>query len=933
MKRDKSPLLEDANEEVSALIATLHATGRRLEELTAGEVDTVADRQGRTFVLRHAQEQLRHVETAKQAAMLAALAQSEARFRQMAESIRDMFFLQSLDGSQMYYVSPAYEDIWDRSCESLYANPASWTESIHPDDLVHAVAKFAQRGNDGFDFEFRIVRPDGAVRWIHIRGFPVMDDAGNPYRMAGVASDTTRRKHSAEKLRRSEALKGAILESSLDCVITVDHEGNIVEFNPAAENTFGFTREQALGKSMVDLIVPPRLREGHRRGFAHYLATGHGPILGKRLELEAMRADGTEFPIELAITALGTASAPMFTAFIRDITARKEADRKIKRLNRVYAVLSGINSLIVRAGDRDELFREAIRIAAEHGEFRMAWIGMADREAGVVKPIAFAGDVRDFFEFVPLALAEGEGRNFGVAGEALRDMKPVIVNDVRTDSRRLLKDKLAERGINSLVVMPLIVGGDAIGVFCLYSSDTGGFDEEEMRLLQELAGDISFAIDHIDKKDRLDYLAYYDALTGLANRSLFLERVTQYMRSAAAGGHKLALYLFDLERFKNINDTLGRPAGDALLGQVAQWMTRNVGDANLLARVGADHFALVLPELTKEADVARLLQKTMEAFLEHPFRLNDAVFRIAARVGVAVFPDDGTDADTLFKHAEAALKKAKAGGDRYLFYTQTMTETVAGRLTLENQLRQALEKEEFVLHYQPKVSLATGKLTSAEALIRWNDPRTGLVPPGRFIAVLEETGLIYEVGRWALRKAIEDYLRWRAAGLAAVRIAVNVSPLQLRHRGFIAEIEQAIGIDAHAPAGLELEITESMVMEDVKNSIASLQAIRALGVSVAIDDFGTGFSSLSYLSKLPVDSLKIDRSFVNDMTVGPEGLALVSTIINLAHSLKLTVVAEGVETEEQSRLLRLLSCDEMQGFLFSKPVPAEIFARTFLAPP
>jgi EAL domain-containing protein (putative c-di-GMP-specific phosphodiesterase class I) len=296
-----------------------------------------------------------------------------------------------------------------------------------------------------------------------------------------------------------------------------------------------------------------------------------------------------------------------------------------------------------------------------------------------------------------------------------------------------------------------------------------------------------------------------------------------------------------------------------------------------------------------------------------------------------MFPADGADADTLFRNAEAALKKAKASGNRYLFYTQTMNERVAENLTLENQLRRALDKEEFVLHYQPKVNLQSGKLTSAEALIRWNDPRTGLVPPGRFIPVLEETGLIFEVGRWALRKALEDYLRWHTAGLAPVRIAVNVSPLQLRHRGFIAEIEQAIAIDPQAAAGLELEITESMIMEDVKHSIASLQAIRAMGVTIAIDDFGTGFSSLGYLAKLPVDTLKIDRSFVNDMTTSPEGLALVSTFIKLAHSLKLKVVANGVETEEQSRLLRLLGCDEMQGPLFSKPVPSEIFESRFLA--
>jgi EAL domain-containing protein (putative c-di-GMP-specific phosphodiesterase class I) len=298
-----------------------------------------------------------------------------------------------------------------------------------------------------------------------------------------------------------------------------------------------------------------------------------------------------------------------------------------------------------------------------------------------------------------------------------------------------------------------------------------------------------------------------------------------------------------------------------------------------------------------------------------------------------MFPADGTNADTLFRNAEVALKKAKAGGERYLFYNQKMNARVAENLTLENQLRQALERDEFVLYYQPKVNLVSGKLTSAEALIRWNDPRTGLISPERFIPILEETGLIYEVGRWALRQAIEDYQRWRNTGLTTVRIAVNVSPLQLRNRGFIAEIEQTVGIDAQAAAGLELEITESLIMENVRHSISSLQAIRAMGITIAIDDFGTGFSSLSYLSKLPVDTLKIDRSFVIDMTAGPEGLALVSTIINLAHSLQLNVVAEGVETEEQLRLLRLLDCDEMQGYLFSKPVPCDIFEAKFLAPP
>jgi diguanylate cyclase (GGDEF)-like protein len=480
------------------------------------------------------------------------------------------------------------------------------------------------------------------------------------------------------------------------------------------------------------------------------------------------------------------------------------------------------------------------------------------------------------------------------------------------------------------VVLPLIVSDEPVGVLALYAGEIDFFHDAELKLLTELACDIAFAIDHIGKQDRLEYLAYYDELTGLANRICFSERVTRYLRNINGSGHKLAVILIDVERFKNVNDILGRATGDALLKQVAQWLTHDTGDAKLLARVGADHFAIVLPEVNDEADVARFIEKTLESFVNHPFPLNAAEFRLAFKAGIALAPDDGDNANTILDKAEAALKKAKAGGDRYLFHTQAMTEAVAGRLELENRLRQAVDNEEFVLHYQPKINLDTGALAGVEALIRWNDPRSGLVAPGHFIPLLEETGLIHDVGRWALRKSIEDGRRWRDAGLPAVRIAVNVSPRQLRSRGFIDEIRRVISADDDAAASLELEITESLIMEDVKHNIATMTAIRAMGVKIAIDDFGTGFSSLSYLAKLPVNTLKIDRSFVVEMTVTPQGLALVSTIIDLAHSLKLDVVAEGVETEEQLRLLRLLRCDEAQGYFFAKPLPSELFETRYL---
>jgi diguanylate cyclase (GGDEF)-like protein len=491
----------------------------------------------------------------------------------------------------------------------------------------------------------------------------------------------------------------------------------------------------------------------------------------------------------------------------------------------------------------------------------------------------------------------------------------------------------AQYGVRSLAILPLIVADEAAGVIALYASEPDYFHPGQMKLLNDLAGDVAFAIDHIGKQERLDYLAYYDSLTGLANRTLFLERVAQHMRTHAGSGNRIALFLFDLERFKSINDTLGRAAGDSLLQQVAHWMSQYARDVSLLARVDADHFAFVLPEVGPGSDIARLIEKMMARLLDHPFRLNGSTFQIATKVGIALFPDDGDNADTLFKHAEAALKKAKSSGERYLFFDKAMTDRVAVNLTLENQLRQARVNDEFVLHYQPKMNLQSGKVTGAEALMRWNNPKTGLVPPNHFIPVLEETGLIHDVGRWALRRAIEDFLRWSDAGLAAVRIAVNVSPMQLRNRGFVAEIKRLTSIDPRAASGLELEITESMIMENVEHSIEVLRAIRALGVHVTLDDFGTGFSSLSYLSRLPLDVLKIDRSFVRDMTIGPDGMSVVTNIMALAHSLKLKVVAEGVETEEQARLLRLLKCDEMQGFLFSKPVPGELFESRFLAQP
>jgi diguanylate cyclase (GGDEF)-like protein/PAS domain S-box-containing protein len=722
-------------------------------------------------------------------------------------------------------------------------------------------------------------------------------------------------------LRHAQAM-----DAIVDAIYLVDRSSmRFVYVNDAACGIQNMTRTQLL--ALEPELVLGMARSELERDYDALIASGVG---ADPLEIPRRRPDGASAWVEVRRQAQYSKDGWTIITMVRDVTERKAAENRIAYLSRVYAMLSAIHTLIVQEHSRNELLQEVCRIAVENGGFRLSVMEVLDKGSARITTVGLAGTDETLLASVKDCLAAANGVPTPMTARAIRDKRAIVFNDSQNDPGAAFAEKHAEFGIRSTASFPLLVANEVVGVFSLYANENQLFHEEEIKLLRELTDDVAFAVDHIEKQARLDYLACYDALTGLANRTLFLERAAECLHGAAGNGQKLAVLLVDLQRFRNINDSLGRAAGDTLLRQVAQWLTCNAGGANHLARVGVDLFAVVLPEGGVDGGLTRFLEKTMRSFLDHSFVLNGAAFRVAAKVGIAVFPEDGSDADTLYQHAEAALKKAKAGGDRYLFYTQKMTEARAGKLTLENQLHQALDRDQFVLHYQPKVNLVSGLVTGVEALIRWNNPRVGLVPPAQFIPILEETGLIYEVGRWALRKAIEDHLRWRACGLAAVRVSVNVSALQLRNRNFVREIELAIAIDPHAAAGLELEITESLIMEDIEYNIECLRTIRVMGVAIAVDDFGTGFSSLSYLAKLPVHTLKIDRSFVADMTTGPEGLVLVSAIIKLAHALKRNVVAEGVETERQSRLLRSMKCDEMQGFLFGMPVSSAVLEGQYL---
>jgi diguanylate cyclase (GGDEF)-like protein len=378
-----------------------------------------------------------------------------------------------------------------------------------------------------------------------------------------------------------------------------------------------------------------------------------------------------------------------------------------------------------------------------------------------------------------------------------------------------------------------------------------------------------------------------------------------------------------LQRFSIVNDTYGRQAGDTLLKSVAERLEKVLMSREGLARADADTFAIMLRDVKHAADVAHALEEGLLKCVKQPFTLDGGELRITAQAGIALFPGDGTDAETLLRNADAALKKAKDAGDVYLFYAPQMNASVAEQMKLENDLRNALLQEQYVLHYQPKFDLASGKMVGMEALIRWKHPARGMVSPAEFIPLLEETGMILDVGRWALKRAAIEHADWCAQGLLPPRIAVNVSPVQLRRKDFVDYVKEALASIEKAGERIDIEITESMLMEDIEGSIVKLKAMRALGINVAVDDFGTGYSSLSYLARLPITSLKIDRSFVIQMPKSPEQMAIVSTVISLARALNLKVVAEGVETDEQANLLRLLRCDEVQGYLFGRPVPAE----------
>lgn len=433
-------------------------------------------------------------------------------------------------------------------------------------------------------------------------------------------------------------------------------------------------------------------------------------------------------------------------------------------------------------------------------------------------------------------------------------------------------------------------------------------------------------------EQRIDYLAWHDPLTGLPNPILARDRLQQALAHAAREHSQVALLLLDLDRFKLVNESLGRGYGDRLLQAIARRLQETLRDADTVSRHGGDEFLILAIGLDNAEVVGRVAQKLLDT-LAASFGLDGHELTITTSIGVSLFPDDGSDYETLLRKAETALRHAKDGGrNLYRFFNEQMNVNALGRLVLENRLRQALERDELRLHYQPLVELATGRIVGAEALLRWQSAELGMIAPAHFIPVAEESGLIVPIGVWVLREACRQAQAWRNEGLPALTMAVNISVVQFKRADMVNTVAQALAESGLNPGALELELTESVLIQDVDAALYTVRRLKDMGVRLAIDDFGTGYSSMSYLRRLAVDQLKIDQSFVRELSEDPEDAAIVRAIIQLGRTLRLTTLAEGVETAEQAAFLRREGCELAQGYYFGRPGPPELFTDGFNPP-
>ncbi len=691
------------------------------------------------------------------------------------------------------------------------------------------------------------------------------------------------RARAEQAVRDSDAHKSAIFEAALDCIITVDHRGVVREFNPAAERTFGYGREDVIGRELGDLIVPEHLREAHREGFARYQLTGVPHVLGRRIEIEAMRADGSLFPVELTVVRVDIGGHPSFTAYLRDISSQVGYERQLREAEERYRTLVERLPAIVyvaEAGAAGRWQYVSPQIETILGFTVEEWLADRGLWARQLHP---------------------EDRDSVVADDEATLARPpgqTIVSEYRILTKRgetvWLRDEM--------VAIPVPDGRPT-----------------------QVRGVMVDITERKGLEQRLTQHAFYDTLTGLPNRVLFMERLEHALaRQGRARAGLLALMFLDVDDFKVINDTLGHAAGDEVLAAIGERLAGVARRIDTPARFGGDEFTLLLEDLDGQGDVVAIAERLAERFVE-PFRVGEHELTLTASLGIAIAADSRTSAEELVRHADIAMYRAKENGkSRYEIYHERLSVAAWKRLELEGELRRAIDRDELRVYFQPIVELATGRVSGVEALVRWDHPERGLLPPSEFIPFAEANGLIVPIDRFVLTESCRQLVAWDADLGDRLTVSVNLSAREFRAPGIVETISDVLATTGLDAARLKVEITESVTLLDSDVTDAILAGLGRLGVGLVIDDFGVGYSGLDYVKRFAVDALKIDRSFVAGLGREREDTAIVSATIAFARALGLSVTAEGIETEEQLGLLLELGCESGQGYLFSRPVSARV---------
>ena len=724
----------------------------------------------------------------------------------------------------------------------------------------------------------------------------------------GLAHESKRRA-GALIMHESEARHRRLFETSPEAIY-IEQDGKFVQVNAACVNLYHVNNAEALiGQRVIDFVQPDYHDQYRQR--LKTLAE-EGSVL-PFAEKQYLHGDGSAFDVEVAATAIYYQGKQAYQLVARDISERKNTERILRLLAEGTTLSKG-----------DEFFQQLVRHLASALQVRYAVVAEClDEKLTRARVLAFwkDGDWLPSYDYdianTPCqVLFQGDGVCY-------------FPNNVQDHFPGNLR--LPELDAACYLGMTLNDGNKAIGhIFVIHDKPLAN-ELQAKSILSIFAARASTELLRKDADDRIAYLAHYDALTGLPNRALLQDRIERAVINARRHEAGLALLFLDLDRFKNINDTLGHQAGDLCLQEMARRLNNILRESDTVARLGGDEFMLLVQDYAGLSHVGEVAQRIVEAISE-PFMLEGQEFSLSASIGIAAYPTDGNTTEDLIKNADIAMYRAKdMGRDNYQFYSVLANVHTLEHLSLEPALRHAILDAQLVLHYQPKVDFLTNRIIGAEALVRWQHPQQGLLGPEKFIPLAEETGLIVKLGEWVIEQACIQAIRWPQQKQRDISVAVNLSARQFAYQGLLPFISRVLDDTGLNPLNLEFEITESVLMHNPEQAIQIMQKLRELGVRISLDDFGTGYSSLAYLKKFPIDTIKIDRSFIRDIPADQGDAAITRAIIAMARGMNKTVIAEGVETREQFEFLQELQCNEFQGYYFSKPLPAEEFLSLLLA--